>query len=152
MVLPGIFAFLLPLFIGYIDSWKTPFFTPGIIVICSGIIFLLWCVRDFYTSGKGTLAPWNPPTSLVVVGLYHFTRNPMYISVLLLVLGWGIFLRSPLLILYDFLLFIAFHIHVVKFEEPGLQKRFGTSWEVYRQNVPRWVLGRTERNHIRERK
>ena len=139
ILLPGIFALFLPLVISYIDPWSHPFFLPGIIVMIIGIILLLWCIRDFYVLGKGTLAPWKPPRDLVIVGLYRFTRNPMYTSVLLLVLGWGIFLWSPLLILYDFILFIAFHISVVKFEEPWLHKQFGKSWEQYQKNVSRWL-------------
>ena len=48
-----------------------------------GSIGLLWCVRDFYVRGRGTLAPWAPPEHLVVIGLYRFTRNPMYIAIVL---------------------------------------------------------------------
>lgn len=139
ILLPGIFALFLPLLISYIDPYDRPFFLPGSIVVCIGMILVLWCIRDFYVVGKGTLAPWNPPQNLVIVGLYRFIRNPMYVSVLLLVLGWGIFFYSPILIIYDFMLFIAFHISVVKFEEPWLHEQFGKSWEVYQENVSRWL-------------
>ncbi len=139
LLLPGLFALSLPFFIGYVDPWGSPFFAPGIIFVCIGIIFLLWCIRDFYISGKGTLAPWNPPKDLVIVGLYRFVRNPMYVSVLLVVLGWGIFFLSPMILLYDSILFFAFHISVIKFEEPRLRNRFGKSWEVYQNNISRWL-------------
>jgi protein-S-isoprenylcysteine O-methyltransferase Ste14 len=139
ILLPGIFAFFLPLIISYFDPWNHPFFLPGSLVVVLGIILLLWCIRDFYVSGKGTLAPWRPPQNLVIIGPYHFIRNPMYMSVFLLVLGWGIFFYSPILILYDFMLFIIFHIFVIKFEEPWLHEQFGKSWEIYRKNVPRWL-------------
>ena len=140
ILLPGIFALFLPLLISYIDPWDHPFFLPGSLIVILGMILLLWCIRDFYVSGKGTLAPWNPPQNLVIIGLYRFTRNPMYISVLLLVLGWGIFFYSPILVLYDCILFIVFHIFVVKFEEPWLRARFGESWVLYKKNVSRWLL------------
>jgi len=153
LLLPGVFALTLPLLIGYVDSWDSLFFAPGIIVVYIGTIFLLLCIRDFYISGKGTLAPWNPPKNLVIVGLYRFVRNPMYCSILLLVLGWGIFFCSPMLILYDIILFIAFHIHIVKFEEPRLNERFGKFWEVYQENVSRWLPKRTARkSNTKERK
>jgi protein-S-isoprenylcysteine O-methyltransferase Ste14 len=64
------------------------------------VVVLLWCVRDFYVSGRGTLAPWDPPKHLVVVGLYRFTRNPMYIGVLMVVGGWGLRAGSPVLGMY----------------------------------------------------
>ena len=136
----GIFALFLSLLISYIDPWDHPFFLLGSLIVILGMILLLWCIRDFYVSGKGTLAPWNPPQNLVIIGLYRFTRNPMYISVLLLVLGWGIFFYSPILVLYDCILFIVFHIFVVKFEEPWLRARFGESWVLYKKNVSRWLL------------
>jgi len=53
----------------------------GLLPLAVGFVALLWCVRDFYVSGKGTLAPWAPPRNLVVVGLYRYTRNPMYVAV-----------------------------------------------------------------------
>ena len=65
---------------------------PGLLVMFLGTVVLGWCIRDFYISGKGTLAPWDPPRKLVVMGLYRYVRNPMYIGVLILVAGWFMFL------------------------------------------------------------
>jgi hypothetical protein len=48
----------------------------GLIPFSLGVVALLWCVRDFHVSGKGTLAPWAPPEKLVVVGLYR-SRSPV---------------------------------------------------------------------------
>jgi protein-S-isoprenylcysteine O-methyltransferase Ste14 len=59
-----------------------------------GIFALVWCVRDFYVSGRGTLAPWDPPTRLVIIGLYRFLRNPMYVAVLTILVGWALLYRS----------------------------------------------------------
>jgi protein-S-isoprenylcysteine O-methyltransferase Ste14 len=61
----------------------------GFFVLIVGTLGLLWCVRDFYVRGKGTLAPWSPPQNLVVVGLYRYSRNPMYVCVVLVLLGWA---------------------------------------------------------------
>ena len=89
LVLPCVVAVLAPPLIAFLDPWRGRACTPGLAVMLAGAIVLLWCVRDFYVSGKGTLAPWDPPEKLVVIGLYRYVRNPMYVGVLLLVFGWA---------------------------------------------------------------
>ena len=101
---------------------------------------LLWCVRDFYVAGRGTLAPWAPPSRLVVVGLYRFSRNPMYIAVSLVLLGWAIAFWSVPLLIYAGIVIGAFHLRVVFGEEPWLARRHGDEWERYRARVPRWLI------------
>ena len=112
---------------------------PGIAVIAVGAAVLLWCVRDFYVSGKGTLAPWDPPKRLVVVGLYRYMRNPMYVGLILLVLGCSVSLCSPVLAIYAGIVAIAFHIRVILHEEPWLESEFGDEWHRYRAAVSRWL-------------
>jgi protein-S-isoprenylcysteine O-methyltransferase Ste14 len=104
---------------------------------------LLWTVRDFYVAGRGTLAPWAPPTELVVVGLYRFSRNPMYIAVVLVLVGWAVGFRSWLLGAYAVAIAIGFHLRVVFGEEPWLARTHGEKWSRYQERVPRW-LGRAK--------
>lgn len=138
LVLPGLAAFLAPPLIAAIDPWRRQTWWPGLVLMLAGAVVLVWCVRDFYVSGKGTLAPWAPPKRLVVVGLYRLVRNPMYIGVLLLVAGWASFLASPVLVLYALVLAVAFHMRVVMYEEPWLAAQFGDEWHSYRARVRRW--------------
>jgi len=138
LALPGVVAFALPL------SWvlrngPAPIVQPwGAVPLTLGFIGLVWCVRDFYVSGRGTLAPWSPPTRLVVVGLYRYSRNPMYVSVMLIVLGWAACFGSRQLLIYALVLGLAFHARVVWGEEPWLARHHGSQWEEYKAAVPRW--------------
>jgi protein-S-isoprenylcysteine O-methyltransferase Ste14 len=143
LFLPGVAAFLLPPLLAPLDPWRAGFIPQGGILMVLGLILLLWCVRDFYVRGKGTLAPWDPPQILVVVGLYRFVRNPMYIGVLTLVAGWAVLYASPLLGMYAAALAIGFHLRVVINEEPWLRSQFGEDWERYRASVGRWIPRRT---------
>jgi len=139
ITLPGVIALILPPIIGISDPWHYEPRLEGIVVAGIGFALLIWCVRDFYVSGKGTLAPWHPPKYLVIIGLYRYVRNPMYISVLILVVGWAIYLMSPIVLCYTFILAIGFHIRVVKYEEPWLESLFGPEWHKYRSAVSRWL-------------
>ena len=104
-----------------------------------GLAVIVWCARDFYVAGKGTVAPWDPPKRLVAVGLYRFTRNPIYIGDLLLVAGWAVVTGSPYVAWYLVILAIGFHLRVISYEEPWLEKNFPSEWASYSANVPRWL-------------
>lgn len=103
-----------------------------------GASVLLRCVWDFFSAGRGTLAPFDPPELLVVRGLYRFTRNPMYNGVLAALLGEAWLFRSTALLQYAAVMLVLFHLVVVVYEEPALQSRFGESYRAYRRAVPRW--------------
>lgn len=139
LALPGLAAFVAPLYLVKIDHWKAGIFPPGVILLLLGAFLLLWCVRDFYVAGKGTVAPWDPPKRLVVVGLYRHVRNPMYIGVVTLVCGWTALYRSPVILLYALVLALAFHVRVLTYEEPHLSRQFGNAWVEYRAHVGRWL-------------
>lgn len=138
LVLPGTFAGLIPALIVASDRSRGEGLIVGAVPVVVGATVLLWCVRDFYVSGKGTLAPWDPPKRLVIVGLYRFTRNPMYVGISLLLAGWTLLAASPLLAGYTVILAFGFHLRVVLYEEPRLKKQFGEEWASYKATVLRW--------------
>jgi protein-S-isoprenylcysteine O-methyltransferase Ste14 len=75
----------------------------------------------------------------VVTGLYRYVRNPMYVAVVALILGQGILFGDRSLLIYGGLLWLAFHAFVLVYEEPVLAESFGTQYEDFRANVPRWI-------------
>lgn len=139
LALPGVVAYLVPAAWLWRSTRASIAYPSGITLLCAGTVGLLWCVRDFYVQGKGTLAPWAPPQSLVVVGLYRLSRNPMYLCVLTVLAGWAITFASGGLGVYAACIAAAFHLRVVLGEEPWLLRRHGAIWSDYVQRVPRWV-------------
>ena len=143
ILIPGTVAGYIPLRI--LRASKQPL-TPSIsassvlagCLILLGVSVLLRCVWDFFSAGRGTLAPVDPPRHLVVRGLYRFTRNPMYNGVLAVLLGEAWLFRSAALFQYAVLVFVMFHLVVVVYEEPALESKFGESYRAYRRAVPRW--------------
>ena len=67
-------------------------------------------------------------------------RNPMYVGVLLIVIGWALGLRSSPIGRNAIILAVLLQLRVVFGEEPWLAKRYGADWAEYRKRVPHWVL------------
>lgn len=138
LALPGVVAIAVPvawLLVGARTQVVQPW---GLFPLIMGFLALLWCARDFYVAGKGTLAPWAPPARLVVIGLYRYTRNPMYVAVVLILLGWAASFGSLGLFIYGMAMALAFHLRVVWGEEPWLARTHGQDWVQYASRVPRW--------------
>jgi protein-S-isoprenylcysteine O-methyltransferase Ste14 len=111
----------------------------GLAAIGTGVVLLGTCIWEFARRGRGTLAPVDPPTTLVVQGLYRYVRNPMYLSVTMIVLGEVLLTGSRLLLAYWAVWFLAVNLFVIGYEEPTLRRRFGAAYDRYRATVGRWV-------------
>jgi len=123
-----------------LPTWLTlPAVLIGAVLIALGIALLAWTVWLFHTTGKGTLAPFDPPKRLVVRGAYRHVRNPMITGVVSILLGEALTLQSPGLLIWAaiFLMFNMIYFPLV--EERSLSKRFGPSYDEYVHNVPRWL-------------
>ena len=140
VVVPGTVAIYVPLLIARDESAGS-----GIRLVVSSALFLVggavysWCLWDFAAFGRGTPAPMDAPKKLVVRGLYHYSRNPMYVGVLTTILGWAILFETHQLVLYALCVGLCFHLFVVLYEEPHLKSVFGSSYEDYQARVGRWI-------------
>jgi protein-S-isoprenylcysteine O-methyltransferase Ste14 len=140
LALPGIVAFALPIAIGISTGRAVRHAVLAAVPLCLGILLLLWCVREFYVAGRGTLAPWDPPQQLVTTGPYRISRNSMYIGVVTILVGWCVLWGSRTLAIYTVLFLCGFHLRVLLYEEPWAARQFGAQWHAYRARVPRWVI------------
>ena len=140
VALPGVVAFLLPVWIGTRAGRPLRHAVIAAIVLGLGTLLLLWCVREFYVAGRGTLAPWAPPRHLVSSGPKRWSRNPMYHGVITLLVGWCVLFDSRTLLIYTLAVTCAVHIRVLVAEEPWAARTFGAEWERYRRRCPRWVI------------
>jgi protein-S-isoprenylcysteine O-methyltransferase Ste14 len=139
LALPGVVAGLAPALIARGGPGVSRYWVASLAPLAVGTACLVWCVRDFFVRGSGTLAPWDPPRRLVVGGLYRFVRNPMYLSVATVILGWSLLFGSRRIALYLVAVVVAFNLRVILHEEPWLQRQFGTDWDRYKARVPRWI-------------
>ena len=131
---PGIVAGLIPYWIvgspsiGTLKNSLSSFQYIAIFIFAVGVAILFYCISMFAIKGKGTLSPADPTKKLVVSGLYKFSRNPMYVGVMLMLIGEAIFFSWGGLWIYTAFVFIAFNLFIVLHEEPRLKEDFGTEY------------------------
>ena len=109
------------------------------LLVVAGWTVLLVCAREFARAGRGTPAPYDPPRALVTSGLYHFTRNPMYVGVATAIFGQALWFHSRDIVIYGIAMVVMFHIVILIYEEPRLTKVFGKQYLDYKKTVPRWI-------------
>ncbi|HEX9896019.1 MAG TPA: isoprenylcysteine carboxylmethyltransferase family protein [Gemmatimonadales bacterium] len=146
VLVPGTFGVYLPMVIagrtGARAAGVGPFWLLGLVLLATGSLIYMVCIVEFATRGRGTPAPIDPPRTLVVTGLYRYVRNPMYLGVLSVVLGWAALTRSPALLLYAAALWTMFQLVIILYEEPTLRRLFGEAYQRYCHQVGRWIPGK----------
>ncbi len=141
LLLPGTVTVAIPaLIVGFAGADIEPATAVlGALVAAIGLALVAWTVHLFVTVGRGTLAPWDPTTALVVRGPYRYVRNPMITGVATILAGEVLFFRSWGIAI-ELAVFVAVNaIYFPLVEEPGLQQRFGADYDEYRARVPRWI-------------
>jgi len=139
-IVPGTVAVYLPLSIARRHAHASGgALLIAVLLLGLGTCIYSWCVWDFAVFGRGTPIPIDAPKKLVVRGLYQYTRNPMYMGVLTVILGWVAFFQALSLLIYALAVFACFQLFVVLYEEPHLQREFGREYESYREGVGRWL-------------
>ena len=142
---PGLVVGLVPyLILGYrySQTWKnelTALQYMAVIIFIIGTAIMLYCIGMFAVKGRGTLSPADPTKKLVIAGLYKFSRNPMYVGVMLMLVAEAIFFHSIALCIYDVFVFMAFHGFILLHEEPRLKSDFGEEYQQYMTRVKRWL-------------
>jgi len=111
----------------------------GTAAMAAGAIVTVWCVGGFVVSGRGTPALFDAPRRLVAWGPYRHTRNPMYIGGALLLMGFGLFERSPSIVVFVPAWWLMFHLLAVFYEEKILRVKFGADYDDYCRRTPRWI-------------
>ena len=120
------------------DPW-TGWQYVGAFIMIVGFLVLMRCILRFATEGKGTISPLDPTKKLVAKGLYRYSRNPMYIGAMTLLVGEAVFWQSLVLALYAAVVFIGFNLFIIFHEEPRMRRDFGTEYGSYSQKVRRWL-------------
>lgn len=121
---------------GPLPTWSR---TVAFLALAFGAAIAVWCIGSFVVYGRGTPALFDASRKFVAQGPYRYVRNPMYIGGGLLLLGFGLYQRSPAIALFVPVWWLLFHLLVILYEEPTLHTKFGPDYDEYRQRTPRWI-------------
>ena len=148
VALPGMVAMAIPIWIvrrngvrfaAPVDLVSGAIVFGGVGLLMVGLALFAASVFYFWSRGRGTLAPWDPPRVFVVDGPYRFVRNPMISGVIFVLLGEACILRSRPLVEWAGLIALINAIYIPLLEEPMLVARFGEPYTRYKKAVRRFV-------------
>jgi len=143
VVAPGTVIGLIPwLLTGWQVHDPLPYWAPlrvvGAVFLIAGVAVAGQAFVRFVVEGLGTPMPVAAPGRLVVGGLYRHVRNPMYVALLVAILGEALLLGQVSLLVYAAVVGVITNLFVRFYEEPTLRRRFGEQYEAYLRAVPGW--------------
>jgi protein-S-isoprenylcysteine O-methyltransferase Ste14 len=111
----------------------------AIILGVGGFGLANWGSSLFARAGTEILPSSPSNRALVVSGPFRFSRNPMYVGIVLLALGIGFGFGTPPFFAVPLIMFLLLHFAFVPFEEAKMQRQFGDQYAEYRRRVRRWL-------------
>jgi len=109
----------------------------GIVVVAASLLGA-WPLLQFKRSGQDP-KPWTPSPELVLQGPYRFTRNPMYLMMLIACVGFAFILNTAWILILMPACAVSIHYAAIRHEEAYLERRFGDAYRNYRTRVRRWI-------------
>jgi len=117
-----------------------PYNLFGLLIIVMGFALITWA--NYTLLQKISLderEPFHTPRALVVNGPFQFSRNPVYLSVIIMAFGLAILLGSLILFILPPIFFIVFQRFFIRWEEKKLEETFGKDYLEFKMRVRRWL-------------
>ena len=115
-------------------------FALPMIIAAAGLAIIIMAAINF-KAAQTTVNPMKPSqaSSLVIVGIFKISRNPMYLGLLIILTAWALYLENVIsvAVLPVFVLYIT-NFQIIP-EEEALVKIFGDEYEHYCLSVRRWI-------------
>jgi len=138
LLLAVLAIYVLDRFLPIADLIPAPWHWAGLIFMLPGILILLHSGASFVRAKTGLL-PFSEATTLVTSGLFRFTRNPMYLGMVLFLLGLAVFLGSLSALIPVAVYAWIIDRQFIRNEELFLQEIFGEEYLAYMRRVRRWI-------------
>ncbi|MGY5878745.1 MAG: isoprenylcysteine carboxylmethyltransferase family protein [Candidatus Thorarchaeota archaeon] len=132
---------LVDVFMFPVNVIPEPYNFVGLPFIPIGFFLIIWANYSLLVIGKIGLRnrePMQRPSNLVLAGPYRFSRNPLYLGILVILAGLIIFLSSIVTAFLTVLVYIIFRYVFIKKEEILLEEEFGDEYRDFMKRVKRW--------------
>jgi len=110
----------------------------GLIAVAAVLILVVWPARQFQQSGQDP-KPWTPTPEIVVHGPFKFTRNPMYLGMIIFCIGFAVILSDVWILILTPVCGWLIYYFAIRHEEAYLEEKFGDAYRAYKAGVRRWV-------------
>ena len=110
----------------------------GMIVLGAVLGLGFRAVRTMRSTGQEE-NPWKPTPSIIESGPYRFTRNPMYLQLMIICIGFSVILQNPWILLLTPVAAGVLQVLAIRPEEAYLERKFGDTYLAYKRRVRRWL-------------
>jgi len=117
---------------------KPPFSYLGIILVIFGIVFNIW-IDKLFKNKKTTVKPYEKPSQLIIEGPFKISRHPIYLGMLLILVGITIFLGSIITFIFPIIFVLLIEILFIPYEEENMEEIFKNEYLSYKKRVRRWL-------------
>jgi protein-S-isoprenylcysteine O-methyltransferase Ste14 len=121
-------------------------FLPPMVSKVIGVLLVLWglylsnIASKRFKEENTEILPASPTNRVLIIdGPYKKTRNPMYLGMIFLMLGIGVLLSSPAVLVAALLQFSVLHFLFIPFEEEKMEHQFGDKYVAYKRSVRKWL-------------
>jgi len=117
---------------------SSPYNWLGILLIVFGGVINFW-TDNIFKKEKTTVNPYEKPSILIVSGPFRFSRHPMYLGMVVILLGVAVLLGSLTTFIFPIIFIILMQILFIPTEEKNLEIAFGYKYLDYKKKVRRWI-------------
>lgn len=137
ILLGGVLDRVWPIDLEFVLSPPIRYGIGGLVLTCA-LTLASWAIAHFRRRGQNE-KPWTPTTAIVGAGPYRFTRNPMYLGMVLLCIAAAILLASEWILALTPVCALALQWFAIRPEEAYLESKFGEGYRAYKRRVRRWL-------------
>lgn len=137
LIVSALLMICLHVFLPVVHFIHQPFNFSGFFFIACGLVVAKNIGRRF-SNVNTEIHTFKNPRHLVTTGLFKYTRNPIYVGFVVVLIGFALLLGSVTSFLPVMLFFAVIHFWYIPFEEKALERQFGEEYRKYKKEVGRW--------------